>query len=36
MKNAKANTNFIKKNLQTDVTGIWLVLLKQYNKWMFE
>ena len=28
MKNAKANTNFRKKNLQTDMTGIWSVLLK--------
>ena len=28
MKNAKANTNFREKNLQIDVTGIWLVLLK--------
>ena len=32
MKNAKANTNFITKNLQIDMTKISLVLLKQYNK----
>ena len=36
MKNAKANRNFTTKNLQTDVTRIWSVSLKQYNKWMFE
>ena len=35
MKNAKINTNFMTKNLQTNVVGIWLVPLKQYNKWMF-
>ena len=37
MKNAKANINFRKKKLQIDVTGIWLVILKLYNKmnvWM--
>ena len=28
MKNAKANTNFKKKNLQIEVRGIWSVLLK--------
>ena len=36
MKNAKANRNFTTKKLQTDVTRIWSVSLKQYNKWMFE
>ena len=36
MKNAKTNTNFITKNLQTNVTVIWSVSLKQYNKWMFK
>ena len=36
MKNAKANTNFTTKNLQIDVTRIWSLSLKQYNKWMFE
>ena len=36
MKNAKTNINFTTKNLQIDVTVIWLVSLKQYNKWMFE
>ena len=36
MKNAKTNTNFIIKNLQTNVTVIWSVSLKQYNKWMFK
>ena len=36
MKHAKANTNFKKKNLQIDVTRIWFVTLKQYNKWIFE
>ena len=36
MKNVKANTNFMTKNLTTDVAGIWLVSLKQYNKWMFK
>ena len=36
MKNAKANRNFTTKNLQTDVTIIWSVSLKQYNKWIFE
>ena len=35
MKDAKANTNFITRNLQTNEIGIWLVSLKQYNKWMF-
>ena len=25
-----------KKNLQIDVTRIWFVTIKQYNKWMFE
>ena len=34
--NAKANTNFMTKNLQTDVIVIWSVLLKQDNKWIFE
>ena len=36
MKNAKTNTNFTTKNLQTDMTWIWTMSLKQYNKWMFE
>ena len=31
MKNAKANRNFTTKNLQTDVTRIWLVSLKHLN-----
>ena len=35
MKNAKTNSNFMTKNLQTNVVGIWLVPLKQYNKWIF-
>ena len=34
--NAKANINLITKNLQTDVIVIWLVSLKQDNKWIFE
>ena len=36
MKNATTNTIFTTKNLQTDVIEIWLVPLKQFNKWMFE
>ena len=32
MKNTKTNTNFMTKNLQTNVAGIRLVPLKQYNK----
>ena len=36
MKNAKTNTNFTTKNLQTDMTWIWIVSLKQYNKYIFE
>ena len=35
MKNAKTNSNFMTKNLQTNVVGIWLVPLKHYNKWIF-
>ena len=35
MKNAKNNTNIMTKNLQINVTEIWLVSLKQYNKGMF-
>ena len=34
--NDKASINFTIKNLQIDVTVIWSVSLKQYNKWMFE
>ena len=36
MKNAKATINFITKNLQTDMTKIWLVPLKQDNNWIFK
>ena len=36
MENTKTNTNFTTKTLQTNVIGIWLMLLRQYNKWMFE
>ena len=36
MINAKTKTNFKTKNLQIDVTRIWLLSFKQYNKWMFE
>ena len=32
MKNSKATTNSTAKNLQIDVTRLWLVSLKQYNK----
>ena len=32
MKDAKINTDFMTKNLQTNVAGIWLVSPKQYNK----
>ena len=35
MKNDKTNTNFTTKNLKTDVTRIWSVSLRQYNKWIF-
>ena len=35
IKNTKANTNFRKKNLQTDVTGIWS-MLNNIIKRMFE
>ena len=32
MENANATINFITKNLQTDVTKIQLIPIKQYNK----
>ena len=36
MENVKTTTKKKKKNLQTDVPRIWFILLKQYNKSMFE